>query len=382
MVQHSVLITVVTGGAQVKKRIACVGMLVVMLTALLIFLAGCPKPVRYYITTVAGTGRYGYSGDGGPATMATFDWSEGWGLAVDSSGCLYIAEYMNSRIRKVDTSGIVSTVAGNGDRGFSGDGGPATKASLHLYDMRNGIDVDQSGNIYIADAGNYRVRKVDTSGIITTIAGVGTRGYSGDGGPATQAALAPEICIYHSGELYVSCVDSVVRKVDLKSGIITTVAGTGKRGYSGDGGPATKAMLGGRVCMGFDPKGNLYLSEYYNYCIRKIDTAGIITTVAGGGTQQEDGVPAAKARMIPTGICVDAKGNIWVSEYDSHWIRIIDTKGIIRTVAGTGTYGFSGDGGPALEANLGNPDGVRIAPDGSIYFIDVWNMRIRKLYRP
>lgn len=216
----------------------------------------------------------------------------------------------------------------------------------------------------------------------TTIAGVGTRGYSGDGGPATQAALEPEICIYHSGELYVSCVDSVVRKVDLKSGIITTVAGTGKKGYSGDGGPATKAMLGGRVCMSFDPKGNLYLSEYYNYCIRKIDTAGIITTVAGGGTQQEDGVPAAKARMIPTGICVDAKGNIWVSEYDSHRIRIIDTKGIIRTVAGTGTYGFSGDGGPALEANLGNPDSVRIAPDGSIYFINVWNMRIRKLYRP
>jgi hypothetical protein len=337
---------------------------------------------RYYITTVAGTGKVGYSGDGGPATQATFDWSEGWGLAVDTSGCLYIAEDGNSRIRKVSKSGIVCTVAGNGIRGYSGDGGPATKASLNLYYTRNGVDLDQSGNLYIADIGNCRVRKVDTSGIITTIAGIGIGGYSGDGGPAVRAALVPRNLLCRAGELYISCMDGVVRKVDLKSGIITTVAGTGKKGYSGDGGPATKARLGGDVNMCFDLEGNLFLSEYWNHCIRKVDTAGIITTVAGGGTQQEDGVPATKAYLTPTGICVDAEGNLWIADYDVRRIRIVDTTGTIRTMAGTGTSGYSGDGGPALKADLRNPESVRVAPGGSIYFMDVGNTRIRKLYRP
>lgn len=338
---------------------------------------------NYYITTVAGTGKMGYSGDGGPATQATFNWywSEGWGLALDTSGCLYIADYGNSRIRKIDTSGTIRTVAGNGVNGFSGDGGQATKASLNLVDIRNDVDVDPSGNLYIAEEGNMRVRKVDTSGIITTIAGTGTGGYSGDGGPAIQAALVSRICVYHAGELYLSCVNGVVRKVDLKSGIITTVAGTGETGYSGDGGPATKAKLkDGNMC--FDREGNLYLSDYLNQCIRKVDTGGIITTVAGGGTQKEDGVPATKAYLTPTGICVDAEGNLWIADYDSNRIRMVDTKGTIWTVAGTGTGGYSGDGGPALKANLSDPDSLRIAPDGSIYFMDVGNMRIRKRYRP
>jgi serine/threonine-protein kinase len=165
---------------------------------------------------------------------------------------------------------------------------------------------------------------------------------------------------------------------DLETGTITTVAGTG----SGDGGPATKAEVGGRVDMYFDLKGNLYLSEYYSNRIRRIDTTGIITTVTGGGAQQEDGVPAAKALIYPAGVYVDAEGNIWIDDWYTCRVRIGDTSGIIWTVAGTGTGGYSGDGGPALEAGLRNPSALRAAPDGSSYFIDVRNTRVRKLYRP
>jgi hypothetical protein len=329
----------------------------------------------WFITTVAGTGKPGFSGDGGPATQAMFNFQT-WNLCVDSSGCVYIADGGNNRVRKVDTAGIVRTVAGNGTRGFSGDGGPAIDASLN---GPCGIAVDEAGNLYIADIFNYRVRKVDTAGIITTIAGNGVYDHSGDGGPALQAAVPPFLCALYAGSLYVCCNNVYIRQIDLGSGIVTTVAGTGTEGYWGDGGPAIKARI--KVAdMAFDQKGNLYLSDEWNRFIRKVDTAGIITTIAGGGWGEDDG-PATKAYIIPLGVCVDADGKIWIADNKSHRIRVVDATGTIRTAAGGNGSGYSGDGGSAREAKLNSPGYVRLGPDGSIYFIDFYNYAVRKLYR-
>jgi hypothetical protein len=248
------------------------------------------------IDTVAGNGSWGYSGDGGPATEAMLSYPRG--VAVDASGNIYIADLYNHRIRKVDTSGIITTVAGNGDEGYSGDGGPATEAML---DFPFGVAVDASGNIYIGDTHNYRIRKVDTSGIITTVAGNGAWGYSGDGGPATEAMLdfPCDVAVDASGNLYIGDVyNQRIRKVDT-SGIINTVAGNGSWGYSGDGGPATEAQLHGPFGVTVDASGNLYIADYDNQRIRKVDTSGIITTVAGNGSRgySGDGGPATDAML-------------------------------------------------------------------------------------
>jgi len=232
------------------------------------------------IETVAGNGTGGYSGDESPATDAQLDFP--LGVAVDASGNLYIVEWINNCIRKVDASGIITTVAGNGTSGYRGDGGPATNAQL---DCVHGVAVDASGNIYITDTGNYRVRKVDPSGVITTVAGNGAWGYSGDEGPATNAQLDWPLGMAVDALSNIYITDGYrIRKVDT-NGIITTVAG-GTWGYSGDGGPAGKAKLNWPLGVAVDAVGNLYIADTYNYCIRKVDTNGIITTVAGLGTTQ------------------------------------------------------------------------------------------------
>jgi len=331
------------------------------------------------ITTVAGNGTYGYSGDGGPATNASLWWPSG--IAVDANGSLYIADIGNHRIRKVDTSGIITTVAGNGNSVYSGDGGPATNASLR--DPAD-VAVDASGNLYIADRDNQRIRKVDTLGIITTMAGNGTYGYSGDGGPATSASLwlPPDVAVDASGNLYIADSDSQrIRKVDT-SGIITTVAGNGTRGYGGDGGPATNASLRYPEGVALDANGNLYIADTRNERIRKVDTWGIITTVAGNGTRgcSGDGGPATNASLRwPWGVALDANGNLYIADMDNHRIRKVDTSGIITTVAGNGTYGYSGDGGPATNTSLWGPYGVAVDASGNLYIADQGNYRIRKV---
>ena len=333
------------------------------------------------IITIAGTGTSGYSGDGGPATEAFL--SRPNDVAVDASGNIYIADKDNYRIRKVDISGIITTVAGNGTSGYSGDGGPATEAQLA---SPTDVAVDASDNIYITDYYNHCIRKVDQNGIITTVAGNGTSGYSGDGGPATEAQLwyPSSTTVDASGSLYIS--DNAnyrIRKVD-QSGTITTVAGNGTYGYSGDGGPAIEARLT-PVSVVIDASGNLYIADSTKKRIRKVDTSGIITTVAGNGTSgySGDGGPATEAQFSrPVSVTVDASGNLYIADYYNQRIRKVDTSGIINTVAGNGTPGYSGDGGPATEAQLSLPASMAVGKSGDLYIADSKNYCIRKVESP
>jgi sugar lactone lactonase YvrE len=329
------------------------------------------------ITTVAGDGKQGFSGDGGPATSARI--FNAHGIAVDSSGNLYIADTDNWRIRKVSTSGIISTVAGKGTEGFSGDGGAATSAELYPW----GVALDPSGNLYIADGRNYRVRKVSTSGIISTVAGNGIKGFSGDGGPATSAELGftVGVALDSAGNIYIADAgNNRIRKVST-SGIISTVAGNGTRGFSGDGGPATSAELGSPSGVAVDSPGNIYIDDEGNDRIRKVDISGIITTVAGGGSNGlAEGGPATSAEISdPVALAVDSGGNFYFADVNNGRIRKVSTAGIITTVAGNGDYGYNGDNIPALSAKLSTLWGVAVDSAGDVYFADEQNQRIRKV---
>ena len=329
------------------------------------------------ITTVAGRYyKFGFSGDGGPATSGTLNYPEG--VAVDAAGNLYIADYLNRRIRKVDLSGIISTVAGSGRLRFAGDAAPATSASLN-WPM--GVAVDAAGNLYIADYYNYRIRKVSPSGIISTAAGNGAYGFSGDGGPATSAALYDPsgVAADAAGNLYIAdTFNQRIRKVS-PSGIISTVAGWG---MGVDGSPATSAWLGIPSGVAVDAAGNLYIADSSDNRIRKVNPSGIISTVAGIVARgfSGDGGPATSAALnAPNGVAVDGAGNLYIADTDNHRIRRVSPSGIITTVAGNGTKGFSGDGGPATSAALDQPKGVAVDASGNLYIPDTNNSRIRKV---
>ena len=327
------------------------------------------------ISTVAGNGKHFFSGDGGPATSASL-WYP-FGVAVDSAGNLYIADTYNHRIRKV-SGGTITTVAGNGSGGSSGDGGPATSASLSLP---RGAAVDSAGNLYIADTANNRIRKV-SGGTITTVAGNGTSGFSGDGGPATSASLNGPggVGVDSAGNLYIADTGSGrIRKVS--GGTITTVAGNGTSGFSGDGGPATSASLNGPGGVGVDSAGNLYIADTYNNRLRKV-TGGTITTIAGNGAfrYSGDGGPATSASMNePWGVAVDSAGNLYIADTYNGRIRKV-TGGTITTVAGNASWGYYGDGGPATSASLNGPTGVALDSAGNLYIADYWNNRIREVF--
>ena len=340
------------------------------------------------ITTVAGGRFLGFAGDGGPATSASLDSPSG--VAVDGAGSLYIADTRNQRIRKVSPGGIITTVAGSGDvdpgtfavpGGFSGDGGPATSA---LLNRPIGVVVDLAGNIYIADSGNRRLRKVSLSGTITTVAGNGFFKFFGDRGPGTAASLhrPSGVTVDPAGNLYIADrFNNRIRKVD-PSGIITTVAGTGMAGFSEDGGPATSASLNSPSGVAVDTTGTLYIADTRNNRIRRISPGGIITTVAGGGSTVfpdiGDGGPATSARLLgPNDVAVDAAGNLYIAGESR--IRKVSLDGIITTAAGNGTFGFSGDGGPATSASLNSPEGVAVDTAGNFYIADTFNHRIRKV---
>ena len=326
------------------------------------------------LTVVAGNGTPGFSGDNGPATLAQLDYP--YGVAVDSAGNLYIADFLNNRIRKV-TNGVITTFAGSGMIGFGGDNGPATSARIWHPEA---VAVDAAGNLYITNVLNERIRKV-SNGVITTLAGNGTAGYGGDNGPATSAQLNQPIGITvdSAGNVYFAeRGNEVVRKV--ANGVITTVAGNGTAGYSGDGGPATSAQLNYPYGVTVDSAGNLYVAEVSNRRIRRV-SGGTISTVAGTGTAgfSGDGGPATSAQLgQPYDVAMDSAGNLYIADAGNDRIRKVSA-GTITTVAGNGMPGFSGDGGPPTSAQLNSPYGVAIDSAGSVYAVELYSYRVSKV---
>ncbi len=397
------------------------------------------------ITTIAGTGSSGDWGDGGPAINAEINKPQG--LWVDELGNILIADTENNHVKKIDSeTGIINTVAGDGTASYSGDDGPATSASLKkphgvciheapapaylvIADPSNhrirevnlktgiitkvagtlwsgyngdnidatwarlyypfGVHVDASHNTYIADTYNHRIRKVDgKTGIITTVAGIGAKGFSGDGGPATNARLRYPFNVYldSAGNIYI--VDTYnyrIRKVDAATQIITTVVGDGAAKFKGDGGLATDASIMKSYDVAVDSAGNLFIADTHSHCIRKVDaTTGIINTVVGQGGQagfEGDGGLATDAKLnSPTGVYVDAAGNIYAADTKNDVIRKVDANtNIINTVAGNGTADFSGDGGLATLAQLDYPEAAWVDNSGNIFIVDTDNCRIRRV---
>jgi len=303
-------------------------------------------------------------------------------MAFDSASNLYITEAYSSRVRKVTPSGIATFVAGTGTPGFSGDGGPAAAAQL-----RNPFDIaiDAAGNLYIADAGNSRIRRVTTNGIISTVAGNGDPGFSGDRGPAVRAQLNNPrgIALDAAGNVYIADTgNGRIRKVSTK-GEIATIAGTSGNGLPanlGDGGPAIEARLRTPYGLAADAAGNVYFSDMGAGRVRKIAADGKITTVAGTGTRgfSGDGGPATAAQLnSPLGVALDSAGNLYISDAASFRVRQVSPEGTISTIAGIGTRGSRGDGDSATSAQLDSPLRAAIGPSNNLYVVDPGAQRIR-----
>lgn len=329
------------------------------------------------IVTVAGTGVAGYNGNGIPATNAKLD--NPIGVAIDDVGDLYICDLNNARIRKVSPAwgGTITTVAGNGLFGYSGDGGPATAARLEsVYQMA----IDSSRNLYLADAGNNCIRKVSADGIISTIAGTGVAGFSGDGTPATTAQLNSPLAVAvdDSGNVFIGDAHNYrLRKIN-SAGVITTIAGTGTSGFSGDGGSAALAQISKVFSMVCDKHGNLYFMDSSR--IRKISADGIITTVAGTGVRgyNGEGMLAMSADIAPNALAIDSVGNIYIAD-NTDRIRKINTEGVVNTVAGNGLTGDSGDWGAPLTAELYWPEGIAVNRKGEVFFSNQGSHKVRMI---
>jgi uncharacterized protein (TIGR03437 family) len=327
------------------------------------------------ITTVAGNGTTGWAGDGGPATSARLSYP--YGVAVDPAGNLYVADNLNARIRKVSSSGIITTIAGNGFISYSGDGGPASASQLYAAST---LALDRAGNLFVGDAGNYRIRKISAAGMVSTVAGNGTNGYSGDGGPATNAQIygIAGLAIDGSGNIYFTD-GHRVRRVS-SAGTITTFAGNGSATFGGDGGPAANAQLYFPNSLAVDDSGNLFIADGSNGRIRKVSASGVITTVAGdrsAAATSQDG-PAGTAMLSPGALALGPAGELYFSDAGTR-IRKLTSSGMIVTIAGTGTQGYSGDGGPATAARFAGPQAMRFDESGNLYIADQGNHRIRRI---
>ena len=331
------------------------------------------------VTTIAGNGTYGFSGDGSAATSAKI--AAPAQVVLDASGNVFIADAENHRIRKVSTSGTITTVAGADSAGFSGDGSAATNARLN---GPYGLAVDATGNLFIADYYNNRIRKVTASGVIRTYAGTGTAGYSGDGSAATAAKLNGPcgVAVDAAGNVYIADINNGrIRKVNT-SGVITTVAGVGTFGNSGDGGQATNAQIATPYGVSLDASGNIYIVDYYYAVVRKVSPSGVITRVAGIGTagySGDGGAATSAALRNPLYVAADNSGNLFIADYLNYVVRMVSPSGVISTVAGNGSTGFSGDGGNASSATFTGVACVAVDASGNLYIADESNNRIRKV---
>jgi len=332
------------------------------------------------LTMAAGNGGYGFGGDGGPATEATI--LQAADVAVDINGNLFFAESV--RVRRVDAlTGIITTVAG-GSYGFGGDGGPAIGAALS---SPTGIALNFSGDLFIADVENHRIRKVDAAtGIISTVAGTGNGGFNGDGLASNADLFYPhDVAVDASGNLLIADTrNQRVRRVDMATGGITTLAGNGTEGFDGDGGPAIQAKLANPIALAVDAADNVFVTDVTNHRVRRISAAGFITTVAGNGSLgcDGDGGPALAARIVPEGIAVDTDGNLFIADGCGRVRRVEAASGSIGTVAGNGWGGTSfGDGGPALHAVLAAPWALALTGAGDLLIADRADRRVRRVER-
>ena len=325
----------------------------------------------------------GDGGDGGSAREAKL--REPFGVDFDRAGNLYLVEFAAHRVRKIDDKGVLRTVAGTGEKGYGGDDGPAGKAQ---FNSMHSLAVAPNGDIYVADTWNNRVRKIEgKTGDIHTIAGTGTKGYSGDGGPATQARFGAIYCLAldAKGEkLYLADLDNRrIRVVDLKSGVVETVAGNGERGVPKDGAEARKVPLVDPRAVAVDAKGNVYILERSGHALRVVNAEGKIRTVAGSGKKGfsgDDGDALRAEFNGPKHLCVDGDGNVLIADTENHVVRkYLPGEGKVVRVAGTGRMGRAGLNGRPQNAELNRPHGVTARPDGRIYISDSGNGRILRI---
>lgn len=356
---------------------------------LCVLLLWAAPSVAQNIYTYAGDGTAAFGGDAGPATTAKVNSPHG--VATDAAGNVYVADYENNRIRKITPTGTISTIAGTGFGSYlaSQNGGPATAAWIK---WPVAVAIDASGNVYFSEFGNNIIRKISATGIISLVAGIPgstpapAPAPSGDGGAATAATLGYPwgIAVDGSGNLIVADqLNNRIRKVNTTTGIITSIAGDGYVGFTGDGGPATAARLNYPLGVAVSTTGNIYIADYSNNRVRKINASGTMSTIAGVGLPYGytgDGGPATIAKLYyPKAVAVDAAENVYICDWNNNAVRKIDNAGIINTIAGTGTSGFSGDGGPAVAAQLNFPTGVAVRYDGDVFISDNDNNRVRRI---
>ncbi len=329
------------------------------------------------ITTLAGSGQPGFAGENEAAANAQLNSPRD--IAVDGAGNVYVADTSNNRIRRITPQGRITTVAGLGIYGYFGDQGPAIQATLALP---RGVAVDGAGNVYVADTGNHRIRKITPDGVISTIAGTNSSGAGADGVSAVLSALdsPSSVAVDAAGNVYIADTgNNRVRRIS-PQGTIMTIAGAGASGFSGDGGAAVSALLNAPQGVSVDASGNMYIADTGNHRVRKVSPQGTITTVAGANPGAGDNGPAASARLFqPSGVTLDPGGNLYISDTLNNRIRRISSAGVITTIAGTGAAGYSGDGGPAIQAQLNNPQGLALDPAGNLYIADTGNNVIRRV---